>query len=97
MLFYLLLMPVAIANLELDERQIARLLGGAMALAIVKAILGLVEMSEHLGKQIEGSSTLTYYEPTANWLMMIALLDDPRGAGREGQSGRSGCCSAARC
>ncbi|HTZ65448.1 MAG TPA: O-antigen ligase family protein [Solirubrobacteraceae bacterium] len=73
-LFYLLLVPVAVANLELDEDQIKRLLGGAMALAVVKAILGLLEVSLHLGKPIEGSSTLTYYEPTANWLMMIALL-----------------------
>lgn len=73
-LFYLLLVPVAVANLELDERQITQLLGGAMALAVVKAILGLLEVSLHLGKPIEGSSTLTYYEPTANWLMMIALL-----------------------
>jgi O-antigen ligase len=73
-LFYLLLMPVAIANLELDERQITRLLAGAMGLAIVKAILGLIEISDHLGKPIEGSSTLTYYEPTANWVIMIALL-----------------------
>jgi O-antigen ligase len=73
-LFYLLLMPVTIANLELDEGQIARLFAGGMALAIVKAVLGLVEISEHLGKPIEGSTTLTYYEPTANWLIMIALL-----------------------
>jgi hypothetical protein len=73
-LFYLLLMPVTIANLELDEGQIARLIAGGMALAIVKAVLGLVEISEHLGKPIEGSTTLTYYEPTANWLIMIALL-----------------------
>lgn len=73
-LFYLLLTPVAIANLELSERQIARLLAGGMGLAIVKAIVGLVEISEHLGKPIEGSSTLTYYEPTANWIIMIALL-----------------------
>jgi hypothetical protein len=67
-------MPVTIANLELDEGQIARLFAGGMALAIVKAVLGLVEISEHLGKPIEGSTTLTYYEPTANWLIMIALL-----------------------
>jgi O-antigen ligase len=73
-LFYLLLMPITIANLELDEGQIARLFAGGMALAIVKAVLGLVEISEHLGKPIEGSTTLTYYEPTANWLIMIALL-----------------------
>jgi len=45
-----------------------------MALAIFKAIVGLIEISEHLGRQIEGSSTLTYYEPTANWLLMMALL-----------------------
>jgi hypothetical protein len=73
-LAYLLLLPIAIANLKLDERQITRLLGGAMALAIVKAVLGLVEVSEHLGARIEGSSTLTYYEPTANWVIMITLL-----------------------
>jgi len=73
-LAYLLLLPIAIANLELDERQITRLLGGAMALAIVKAVLGLGEVSEHLGARIEGSATLTYYEPTANWVIMIALL-----------------------
>ena len=40
---YLLLLPIAVANLELDERQIKRLLGGVMALAIVKAVIGLVE------------------------------------------------------
>ena len=73
-LFYLLLIPLAVANLELDDHQIKRLLAGSMALAVLKAILGLIEVSAHLGKPIEGSSTLTYYEPTANWLMMIALL-----------------------
>ena len=74
LLAYLLLLPLAVANLDIDEHQIKMLLGGAMALAIVKAVLGLVEVAQHLGARIEGSSTLTYYEPTANWLMMIALL-----------------------
>lgn len=73
-LFYLLLVPIAVANLDLDERQITRLLAGTFALAVVKAVLGLVEVSLHLGQPIERSSTLTYYEPTANWLMMIILL-----------------------
>lgn len=73
-LAYLLLLPIAVANLDIDNRQITRLLGGAMALAIIKAVIGLVEVSEHLGIRIEGSSTLTYYEPTANWVIMIALL-----------------------
>jgi O-antigen ligase len=73
-LFYLLLMPVAVANLDLDEGQIKRMLAPTVVLAAIKAVLGLVEISMHLGRQIEGSSTLTYYEPTANWLMMIILL-----------------------
>jgi O-antigen ligase len=73
-LFYLLLMPLAIANLDLDARQIKRLLTGAMVLAVVKAIIGLVEIALRLGKPIEGSARLTYYEPTANWVIMIALL-----------------------
>jgi O-antigen ligase len=73
-IFYLLLVPLAVANLDLDEHQIKRLLAGTMVLALVKALLGLVEISQHLGQPIEGSSTLTYYEPTANWLMMIVLL-----------------------
>ena len=73
-LFYLLLVPLAIANLDLDARQIKRMLAGAMVLAVVKAIMGLVEIALRLGKPIEGSARLTYYEPTANWVIMIALL-----------------------
>jgi hypothetical protein len=73
-LSYLLLLPIAIVNLEIDRRQVGVLLGGLMALAIVKAVLGLIEVAGHYGQSIEGSSTLTYYEPAANWLIMIALL-----------------------
>ncbi len=73
-LAYLLLLPTAVANLDLDRRQITWLLGGAAALAIVKALLGLIEVAGHLGVSIEGAATLTYYEPTANWLIMIAIL-----------------------
>ncbi|HEV7937916.1 MAG TPA: O-antigen ligase family protein [Solirubrobacteraceae bacterium] len=73
-LAYLLLLPLAISNLALDRRQVSLLLGGAVALAIVKAGLGLVEVAGHYGESIEGNATLTYYEPAANWLIMIALL-----------------------
>jgi O-antigen ligase len=73
-LFYLLLLPTAIASLDLDERQIRRLLGGALALSFVKAILGLIEITLGLGQPIEGATKLTYYEPTANWVIVIALL-----------------------
>lgn len=74
-LLYLLLLPVAVANLDVSREQIVSLLGGAAALAIVKAVLGLVELAAHRGMSVEGTSTrLTYYEPAANWLIMIALL-----------------------
>jgi O-antigen ligase/polysaccharide polymerase Wzy-like membrane protein len=73
-LAYLLLLPIAVANLDLDRHQIMRLLAGAFVLATLKAVLGLVELAAHLGSPIEGVAQLTYYEPTANWLIMIALL-----------------------
>jgi hypothetical protein len=73
-LVYLLLLPLAVANLDIDRRQISRLLVGAMALALVKAVLGLIEIAGNLGQPVEGVTKLTYYEPTANWIVMIALL-----------------------
>ncbi|HUN77929.1 MAG TPA: O-antigen ligase family protein [Solirubrobacteraceae bacterium] len=73
-LLYLLLLPIAVANLAIDRPTVLRLLGGATALAIVKAVLGLVEVAGHYGSPIEGATTLTYLEPTANWLIMVALL-----------------------
>ncbi len=73
-LAYLLLLPLAVANLAIDRRQVLQLLTGAMALAIVKAVLGLIEIVGHHGTSIEGTTTLTYYEPTANWLIMIGIL-----------------------
>ena len=74
LLMYLLLVPIAVANLDLDRKQLRQLLLALIALGVLKAILGLVEVAGHLGVPIEGQSTLTYYEPTANWLMMIAIL-----------------------
>lgn len=73
-LVYLLLIPVAVANLDLSLDRVRMLLLGAVGLAVVKAVLGLVEIVGHKGTSIEGTSTLTYYEPTANWLIMIVLL-----------------------
>jgi hypothetical protein len=71
---YLLLLPIAVANLDLDRSQVQRLLAGAVALAIFKAVLGLIEVAGHYGVSIEGAATLTYFEPTANWLIMVVLL-----------------------
>jgi O-antigen ligase len=73
-LAYLLLLPIAVANLDIDRRQVMRLLAGACGLAIIKAVVGLIEVAGHYGQAIEGASTLTYYEPVANWLIMIVML-----------------------
>jgi O-antigen ligase len=74
LLAYLLFLPIAVANLDLDRRQVSLLLGGAYAVAIIKAILGLIEVAGGRGVAIQGAGSLTYYEPLSNWLIMIALL-----------------------
>jgi O-antigen ligase len=74
LIFYLLLLPLAVANLKVDRRQLRLLLGGAFVLAVVKALLGLLEIAAHKGLSINGSANLTYYEPTANFFVMLALL-----------------------
>jgi O-antigen ligase len=73
-LAYLLLLPIAVANLDIDSRQVSLLLRGALVLAVIKATLGLIEIGGGYGAPIEGAARLTYYEPTANWLTMIALF-----------------------
>ena len=71
---YLLLIPLLIVNLRVDARQAQRVLGGAFALAVAKALVGLVAVGLGRGETIDGESALTYYEPTANWLISVALL-----------------------
>ncbi|MHB1537091.1 MAG: O-antigen ligase family protein [Solirubrobacteraceae bacterium] len=73
-LVYLLLLPLAVANMNLSRRRMRQILEFLMALAILKALLGLAEVASHHGIAIEGHERLTYFEPTANWVMMIALL-----------------------
>lgn len=73
-LCYLLFLPMAVANLEIDERQLKHLLYGAMGLAIVKALLGIVELEAGHGLVIEGIGGLTYYEAAPNWIIMVALF-----------------------
>jgi O-antigen ligase len=73
-LAYLLLLPVAVANLRLNRRQLTWLIGAILAVAALKAVVGLGALVTGRSQTIEGSSRLTYYEPAANWLMMVALL-----------------------
>jgi len=73
-LFYLLLLPIAIVNLDLGRDQLMLLLKGAVALALLKAAMGLVVMATGGSVELDGGTHLTYYEPTANWLILLALL-----------------------
>jgi O-antigen ligase len=74
LLLYILLIPIAVANLRVDPGRLRVLIMGLFALAVFKGFLGLVEIGAHKGISIEGNSNLTYYEPTANWVIMVALL-----------------------
>jgi len=74
LLLYILLLPIAVANLRVDPARLRLLIAGFFAVALFKAFVGLVEVGAHKGISIEGSSNLTYYEPTANWVIMVALL-----------------------
>lgn len=71
---YLLLLPIAVANLRLERRQLTGILGAIVALAVFKALFGLVEIASGHGVVVEGGTTLTYYEPAANWVIMVAML-----------------------
>jgi hypothetical protein len=73
-LAYLLFLPIAVANLNLDRRGASLLLQGVFAVAILKAVLGLLEVASGHGSTVEGNGALTYYEPAANWLIMTALF-----------------------
>jgi O-antigen ligase len=73
-LAFLLVLPIVIANLPLRRDQVRQLLYGTVALAIFKAFLGLVEVASGQGQEIERGTHLTYKEPTANWLVMCAIL-----------------------
>jgi hypothetical protein len=70
----LILMVLAVYNLDLSDAQIVRLLRWGLAMAAVKAVMGLVIMSLGLSADVDTGTTITYYEPTANWLGLMAVL-----------------------
>lgn len=73
-LTYLLLLPLAVVNLRVERRKLVLLIGALALLAVGKAVAGLIEVAGHYGTTIEGHSTLTYYEPAANWLIMVVMF-----------------------
>jgi len=75
-LIYLVLLPLIVVNVWRDPETIRRVLVVGAALVIVKAGLGLVSL--HGGSQVDPTTgavmSLTYYEPTSNFLSMLYLL-----------------------
>jgi hypothetical protein len=73
-LIELILMVLVVYNLNLSNVQIVRLLRWGLAAAAAKAVMGLVIMTLGLSADVETGTTITYYEPTANWLGLMAVL-----------------------
>lgn len=71
---YLIVLPLAIFNLDLSRPQLATLIRCGIALAAFKAVAGLIVMAAGLSIDIEAGTHLTYYEPTANWLILVTLI-----------------------
>jgi hypothetical protein len=70
---YMLLLPLVVVNLLRDDASLRAFLGGAAGLAAFKAVTGLLAIAAGVGLSVEGG-TITYYEPLANWLLLLLLL-----------------------
>jgi O-antigen ligase len=62
-----------VVNVVETDRQVRGALAFGTALAIVKAAIGVAGVVAGVGLVVDGA-TITYYEPTANWLVLLAIL-----------------------
>ncbi len=74
LIFYLLLLPIVVANLKIEPSRVRALLVGAFALALLKGGLGVLEILAHKGVSVPGDVNVTYLEPTANWVVVMGIL-----------------------
>jgi O-antigen ligase len=72
-LVWLPLVPLLVVNVVETEREVRGALAFAAGIALTKAAIGLAGVLAGVGIVVEGA-TITYYEPTANWLMMVVIL-----------------------
>jgi hypothetical protein len=72
-LAWLPIVPLLVVNVIETDRQVRGALAFATGLAIVKAAIGVAGVVAGVGLVVEGA-TITYYEPTANWLVLLAIL-----------------------
>jgi O-Antigen ligase len=73
-LIELILVILSVYNLNLTNEQIVRLLRWGLAFGAAKAVMGLIVMSLGLSADVDTGTTITYYEPTANWLGLMTIL-----------------------
>jgi O-antigen ligase/polysaccharide polymerase Wzy-like membrane protein len=72
-LAWLVVVPFLVVNAVETERHVRGALAFGAALALVKGVVGLVGVASGVGVVVDGS-TITYYEPTANWLLLLGIL-----------------------
>jgi hypothetical protein len=72
-LAWLVIVPLLVVNVVETPRQLRGALAFAAGLATVKAAIGVAGVVAGVGLVVEGS-TISYYEPTANWLILLAIL-----------------------
>jgi O-antigen ligase len=72
-LAYVVLMPILVVNVVETPEQARRALALGAGLAVAKAALGLAGVVAGVGTVVEGS-TITYYEPVANWLALLVIV-----------------------
>ena len=70
---YVIVVPIVVVNLVRSRRDVVAALAFGAALAIGKAVLGLLTVASGRGRVVDGA-TITFYEPVANWLMLGCLL-----------------------
>jgi O-antigen ligase len=70
---WLPVVPVLVVNVVETERQLRGALVLVAGLAIAKAAIGLAGVLAGVGIVVDGA-TITYYEPTANWLFVLVIL-----------------------
>jgi hypothetical protein len=70
----IVVMTWVVFNLDLSDERAATVIKWCLAMAGIKAVMGLVVMSLGRSADVETNTTITYYEPTANWLGMMAVF-----------------------
>ncbi|HUP33405.1 MAG TPA: O-antigen ligase family protein [Gaiellaceae bacterium] len=69
----LFLLTLVVVNLLDEQRLVVRAVGVAAALAAVKGLEGIAAWATGQGRPL-GGSTITFYEPAANFLVLLLLL-----------------------